>query len=161
MTRMADDTAPNGTAPNGKAPDGTAPDGTAPDGTAPSLHPPADRALELLVGRMLQVGVLVSAVVVAVGLAVLLARGGAAPVSFDVFRGEASALRSVRGVVRGALTLDGGALVQLGLVLLVATPVARVALTLVAFLRQGDRLYVGLTAFVLAILLFGLLGGGA
>jgi uncharacterized membrane protein len=41
-------------------------------------------------------------------------------------------------------------------VLLIATPLARVALTLGAFLLQRDRLYVLLTAVVLVLLLFGL-----
>jgi uncharacterized membrane protein len=44
-------------------------------------------------------------------------------------------------------------------VLLIATPIARVALTLVAFLIQRDRLYVALTAVVLVLLLWGLLAG--
>ena len=46
-----------------------------------------------------------------------------------------------------------------GLLLLIATPVARVALSLVAFVLQRDRLYVGITAFVLALLLASLVGG--
>jgi uncharacterized membrane protein len=46
--------------------------------------------------------------------------------------------------------------VQFGIVLLIATPVARVALMLGAFVLQRDRLYVALTAVVLALLLLGL-----
>jgi uncharacterized membrane protein len=46
--------------------------------------------------------------------------------------------------------------VQLGVILLIATPVARVALTLVAFAVQRDRIYVALTAVVLIVLLYGL-----
>jgi len=122
--------------------------------------PPSDHAVEQLVGRVLQVGVLVAAVTVLAGASLMLARGGTAPDVFRTFRPEASALRTVGGIVRGARALDGGAVVQLGLVLLVATPVARVALTLVAFLLQRDRLYVVLTAVVLGLLLFGLVHGG-
>ena len=48
------------------------------------------------------------------------------------------------------------AIVQLGLVLLIATPVARVAFTLVAFARQRDRAYVMITTIVLALLLYSL-----
>jgi uncharacterized membrane protein len=65
-------------------------------------------------------------------------------------------LRSVSAAVHGAFTLDPRGMVQLGLVLLIATPVARVALTLGAFLVQRDRLYVVLTTIVLVLLLFGL-----
>ena len=121
---------------------------------------PSDRKVELLIGRMLQAGVLVSATVVLAGLALMLARGAAPPERFEIFRGTASPLRSLTGIARGARALDGAAVAQLGLVLLVATPVARVALTLVAFLRQRDRLYVALTTVVLALLLYGLLVGG-
>ncbi len=49
---------------------------------------------------------------------------------------------------------------QLGLVLLIATPVARVAFTLVAFVLQRDRTYVvDHVRSVLALLLYGLLFG--
>jgi uncharacterized membrane protein len=122
---------------------------------------PSDRRVELLIGRVLQAGVLVAAVVIITGVALMLARGGggAPPSAFHVFHGV-SPLASVRGIVQGALVRDGRAVVALGLVLLVATPVARVALTLVAFVLQRDRLYVGLTAVVLALLLYGLASGG-
>jgi uncharacterized membrane protein len=121
---------------------------------------PSDHAVEQLVGRVLQVGVLVAAFTVLAGTALMIARGGAAPDAFRVFRPETSTLRTVSGIVRGAGALDGGAVVQLGLVLLVATPVARVALTLVAFVLQRDRLYVVLTTVVLGLLLYGLVHGG-
>jgi len=124
-------------------------------------HPgPSDERVEQLVGRVLQVGVLVAAITVLAGVALMLARGGQSPDAFRVFRDAPSPLRSVHGIVGGALALDGRAVVQLGLVLLVATPVTRVALTLVAFLLQRDRLYVGLTTIVLALLLYGLVHGG-
>ena len=121
----------------------------------------SDHAVQQLIGRLLQVGVLVAAAVVAVGGAMLLARHGGATADFRVFRSEPSPLRSLAGIVRGALSLDGRAVVQLGLVLLIATPVARVALTLVAFVLQRDRLYVALTSVVLVLLLYGLVWGKA
>jgi uncharacterized membrane protein len=76
--------------------------------------------------------------------------------NFRLFRGESSTLRSVTAAIEGARSLDARGIVQLGLVLLIATPVARVALTLVAFVLQKDRLYVALTAIVLVLLLAGL-----
>jgi uncharacterized membrane protein len=50
-------------------------------------------------------------------------------------------------------------MIQLGLLLLIATPVARVAFSVVAFVLERDRMYVGITLLVLAVLLFSLLGG--
>jgi uncharacterized membrane protein len=116
----------------------------------------SDHEVEQLVGRLLQIGVLVATVVVLIGGAMLVAAHGGSVADFRVFRGESSTLRSVSAAVRGAFTLDPRGMVQLGLVLLIATPVARVALTLVAFLIQRDRLYVVLTGVVLVLLLFGL-----
>jgi uncharacterized membrane protein len=121
----------------------------------------SDHAVEQIVGRLLQVGVFVAAAVVALGGAALLARHGRTVADFRVFRPETSALRGVRAIVRGALARDSRAVVQLGLLLLIATPVARVALTLVAFVLQRDRLYVAITTVVLALLLYGLVFGGA
>ncbi|HEU4629029.1 MAG TPA: DUF1634 domain-containing protein [Gemmatimonadaceae bacterium] len=121
----------------------------------------SDERVEQLVGRLLQAGVLIAALVVVVGgVAVLVQHGGATP-AFGEFLGTAPGLRSLLGIVRGALALDAPAIVQLGLVLLIATPVARVALTLVTFALQRDRLYVLITAIVLAVLAYGLLGGHA
>lgn len=116
----------------------------------------SDHEVEQLVGRLLQLGVLIATVVVVAGAVMLIATHGGDVMNFSVFRGEASTLRSVSAAMRGALTLDPRGMVQLGLVLLIATPVARVALTLGAFLIQRDRLYVMLTAIVLVLLLFGL-----
>ncbi len=126
---------------------------------APSLAPAgrwSDHEVEQLVGRLLQVGVLIAAVVVAIGGAMLLAQYGHDVADFSVFRGESSMLRSVGAIAQTAFTGDARAITQAGIVLLIATPVARVALTLVAFLLQRDRLYVALTAIVLVLLLFGL-----
>ena len=119
----------------------------------------SDHEVEQIVGRLLQVGVLVAAtVVVAIGAVALLMVHGSSTVDFSRFQGDddrscaASAAWS-----HGVAVRDPRAIVQLGLILLIATPVARVALTLVAFVLQRDRLYVALTTVVLAVLLYGLL----
>jgi len=122
---------------------------------------PRDEKIEQVIGRLLQLGVLIAAVVVAIGGALLLAQYGHLPASFRVFNGEDSSLRSIAGIIHAALRGDSRAIVQLGLVLLIATPVARVALTLGAFVAQKDRLYILMTALVLALLLYGLVWGRA
>jgi uncharacterized membrane protein len=117
----------------------------------------SDRDLEQLIGRLLQGGVVVASVVVIVGGVMLLWRHGAEQPAFSVFRGESSTLRSVGATLRGVLAGDPRAIVQLGLVLLIATPVARGALTLAAFAAQRDRVYVAMTGVVLVRLLVGLM----
>ncbi|MFI5228872.1 MAG: DUF1634 domain-containing protein [Gemmatimonadales bacterium] len=124
-------------------------------------HGVSDDKVEQLVGRLLQLGVLFAALVVLLGAVLLLDRSGAARPSYALFHSEPSALRSIGGIVRAAFSGDASGVVQLGLLLLILTPIARVAFTLVAFVLQRDATYVVVTAIVLALLLFGLVFGGA
>jgi uncharacterized membrane protein len=121
----------------------------------------SDHQVEQLIGRLLQIGVLLAAVVVLVGGVWLLLQHGGTRADYSVFAGEPAMLRSLTGIVRGVAAHDSRALVQAGLVLLILTPVARVALTLVAFVIQRDRVYIVVTAIVLALLLYGLVYGRA
>lgn len=123
------------------------------------MTPISDAGIERGVARWLKAGVLLAATVVLAGGGAYLLASGSAPFALRTFRGEPAELRSLAGVAAGARALDSRAVIQLGIVLLIATPIARVALTLVAFLRQRDRLYVALTATVLALLLFSLVHG--
>jgi uncharacterized membrane protein len=129
--------------------------------SAAAIRDSRDERIEQVIGRLLQFGVLTAAVVVAIGGILLLAQYGHLPASFQRFRGEDSSLRSIGGVIHAVLRGDSRAIVQLGLILLIATPVARVALTLGAFIVQRDRLYILTTGIVLALLLYGLLWGRA
>jgi uncharacterized membrane protein len=121
----------------------------------------SDHQVKQVVGRLLQLGVLLAALVTLVGGVMVLAQHGSGPAAYDVFRGEPAHLRSLVAIVRGALAGQPMSIVQLGLLLLIATPVVRVAFTLVAFALQRDRLYVLVTTIVLALLLYGLVFGGA
>jgi uncharacterized membrane protein len=117
-----------------------------------------DEQVESIIGNLLRWGVMVAAAVVLAGAVVYLCRHGAEHPSYQVFRGEPTDLKTVWGIWRQTLTGHGRGLIQLGLLLLVATPIARVAFSLVAFLRQRDRLYVVVTMLVLSVLLYSLLG---
>jgi uncharacterized membrane protein len=61
--------------------------------------------------------------------------------------------------MKDVLSFRGRGIIQLGLLLLIATPIARVALSVVAFAIQRDRLYVVATLVVLAVLMYSLTGG--
>jgi len=93
----------------------------------------SDAAVERLLGAVLRYGVIIAGAVTVVGGALALAWHGGAPENFRTFRGEPVALRSVTGIISGACALDPQSVVQLGIVLLVATPILRVAMSLVAF----------------------------
>ena len=120
----------------------------------------SDRDVEQLVGNLLRAGVVLASVVVLAGGLLYLVRHGTAPADYRVFRGEPADLKGVFGILRDAASLSGRGLIQLGLLLLLATPVARVALTVFAFARQHDRLYAGVALFVLSVLLYSLIAAG-
>lgn len=119
-----------------------------------------DEEVELIIGRLLRAGVTLAAGVVALGGAWYLARYGVGPVNYAAFRGEPSDLRNVPDILAGVFSLHSRSLIQFGLLLLIATPVARVAFSVAAFALQGDRKYVLITLIVLVILLYSLAGGG-
>ena len=117
-----------------------------------------DQRIENILGNLLRAGVLLSALVVSIGGAIYLIRHGPEPVNFRVFRGEPADLRSVRGIIYDALELRGQGVIQLGLLLLIATPVARVALSIFGFAEEHDGMYVVFTLIVFSVLLYGLFG---
>ncbi len=109
--------------------------------------------LNRLVSVSLRVGVSIGASLSFVGLAVW-AADGFKPASFaptaDIYRAITSALS-------GNLT----GIVYLGVMVLIATPIFRVALSAVYFGTERDKRYVGITLVVLAMLLFALVSGRA
>ena len=118
-----------------------------------------DDEVDQLLGNLLRVGVIIATIVAALGGVLYLAVHGREPAGHRVFVGEPAELRAVGSIVRGAFSLHAAAIVQLGLVLLIATPIARVAMSLVAFVLQRDRVYIVVTSIVLALLIFSLTGG--
>lgn len=117
-----------------------------------------DQKIEDIIGNLLRIGVGTAAAVVLVGAAAYLFRHGFGHANYRVFRGEPSDLRTLRGIVRAALGLHPRGIIQLGLVLLIATPVARVAFSVFAFAVERDRMYVVFTLMVLGILILSLAG---
>jgi len=117
-----------------------------------------DKRIENILGNMLRAGVGLSAAIVFCGAVIYLSRHGHAPASYRVFEGEPSDLHSLHGIVRDAMTLNGRGIIQLGLLFLIATPVARVVFSIFGFAEERDGLYVFFTLIVLAILLFSLVG---
>lgn len=127
--------------------------------TTASGHAPAQEHVEQMVGNLLRIGVFIAAAVtVAGGIAFMIHHGSLVP-DHSVFRGQPEMLSTLTGVIAGAIALEPAAIVQLGIVLLIATPVARVLLTLIAFAIQRDWMYVLISAIVLALLTYSLVVG--
>jgi len=116
--------------------------------------------MDNFVGNLLRTGVAVSGAIVFSGGLVYLLRHGAEMPAYHVFRGEPADLRTLRGILEDADSLRGRGIIQAGLLLLIATPIARVAYLVFAFAKQGDRLYSLIALIVLLLLFYGLTSGG-
>jgi uncharacterized membrane protein len=116
-----------------------------------------DQRIEIIIGTLLRVGVMLAAAVVLAGGILYLVRHGHEVVSYTAFHGDPEGLNSMAGVFHGVMALQARAIIQLGLLLLIATPIARVLFAAVAFAMEHDYLYVVITLVVLAILLYSFL----
>ncbi|MGA7857833.1 MAG: DUF1634 domain-containing protein [Terracidiphilus sp.] len=116
-----------------------------------------DQRLETLIGNLLRTGVLLAAAVVFAGGAFYIAQHHSDRISFRTFTVEGGDLRTLAGIVKSAGHLQSEGWIQLGLLLLIATPVARVALAAAGFALERDRLYVVVSLIVLAVLVFSLM----
>ncbi len=117
-----------------------------------------DLRIEIIVGVLLRTGVILAASVVLFGAVLYLTRHGHEIANYSAFHGEPESLKSPVGIFQGVMQVNARAIIQLGLLLLIATPVARVLFSAIAFALERDPMYVGITLIVLAILLFSLFG---
>ena len=116
-----------------------------------------DRRMETIMGRLLQAGVLLASAVVLIGGGLYLKAHAGTPVNYRTFSVEDANLRYPTRLLASLKTGDPAAIVQLGILLLIATPVARVVFAVIGFAIERDRLYVAVSLIVLAVLTFSLL----
>ena len=115
-----------------------------------------DKDIQQLIGKQLRIGVIISSVIVAIGGIIYLVRHGA---DYAEFTGVREGLNHLKGIWQGVLENKGMNIIQLGVVLLIATPIIRIAFSVIAFLLEKDYLYVFLTLIVLGIITYSMLGG--
>lgn len=117
-----------------------------------------DQRIEIVLAQLLRAGVLASALVVIAGAVLYIGSHPRAHVDYHTFHGEPQQLRGVHGVIHAAMEGQAVGILQLGLLLLIATPIVRVIFSVFAFALEGDRMYVAFTLLVLSVLLYSLFG---
>ena len=119
--------------------------------------------IEKLISVTLRTGVLVSIAVILAGVVFTFAHHPAyfssRPALGELIDARANFTSSIGDVARGVRALRGQAIVMLGILLLIATPVVRVAISVFLFAAQRDRRYVVITSAVLVLLLISLVTG--
>lgn len=105
-------------------------------------------------GKLLITGVVVSGTLILAGGIYYLLQEGLSLPHFKTFRGVASNLKSVKQIFTGFIHLESLSIIQMGLLLLIATPIARVIFSVIGFLFEKDYLYVLISLIVLAIIAY-------
>ncbi|KJY48442.1 uncharacterized protein JG29_15030 [Bombilactobacillus mellis] len=108
--------------------------------------------IELIIGKILRIGVIISVAVMIIGLLMLMieGNGGYSANQFPT---------SFKAIGQGLLALKPDAVLMLGVFLLILTPVLRVVVSIYAFFKEHDYLYTYITTFVLIILLGAMIAG--
>lgn len=118
---------------------------------------PSDQQFEIFLGHLLRTGVVIAAIIVSAGGVRFLAESSGARHDYRVFRGVPAELSHVAKIFHGAIEWQPLAVIQLGILVLIATPVARVLFSMLGFALERDWMYVVITAIVLALLLYSLI----
>nr|WP_294941541.1 DUF1634 domain-containing protein [uncultured Mucilaginibacter sp.] len=120
-----------------------------------------EKDMQAIIGWILRAGVFISMTIVFLGGLLFIYRHGHETADYHVFKGVPTFVHSASGIINGIFTLRGRAIIQAGIVLLIATPIIRVVFSAIGFVLEKDYLYVGITMIVLLIILISMLSGNA
>jgi len=118
-----------------------------------------DKDIQVILGTLLRAGVIVSMSIVLIGGIIFLIHNNGVITDYKVFKPELSKFSSIASIFRGVLTLQGDAIVQFGVLMLIFTPIARIVFAIFSFLIEKDYLYVLIGLIILAIITISLNGG--
>ena len=118
-----------------------------------------DKDMQVVIGWILRAGVVLSMIIVFIGGILFVYRHGDSIPDYRVFKGVPYFIRDMSGIIQGVLTGKGQAIIQLGIILLIATPVIRVAFSAIGFIIEKDYLYTIITLIVLLIIVISMLSG--
>lgn len=118
-----------------------------------------DYDMEQLIGQVLRYGVLTSGIIAIIGGIWYLIQGGSGIPNYTSFSGEPAGYTSLTGIIKGLAAGSAKEIIQLGVVILIATPILRIVFSLFSFILEKDRLYVVITLIVLLIIIFSMFGG--
>ncbi len=125
-----------------------------------SKHLFADQDIEQFIGLQLRYGVVISSLIVLVGGLLYLGQSGqmALP-AYHEFIGTKAGYTSFGQIFSGIKQINAKAIIQFGVVVLIATPILRIAFSLVGFIFEKDKLYIIITLIVLSVMMVSIFGG--
>jgi uncharacterized membrane protein len=118
-----------------------------------------DTDMQLIIGWILRIGVIASMLIVVIGGVFFVYRHGHSIPDYRTFRKVPGFISSPGGVLEGVINFKGQAIIQLGIMLLIATPVLRVIFSAIGFILERDRLYTFISLLVLLIIILSTISG--
>lgn len=120
-----------------------------------------DKDMQVVIGWVLRLGVIISICIVFFGGIIYLWRHAHEAADHHTFTGIPEFIRTAPGIFKGAFTFHGQAIIQMGIALLIATPILRIIFSAIGFILEKDKLYVFISLLVLAIIFASMLSGHA
>ena len=120
-----------------------------------------DTDIQSLIGKVLRGGMILSMSIVIFGGIFFIYRHGHSIPNYKVFNGIPPFLQNLNSLVHAAYNWKGQAIIQLGIMLLIATPILRVVFSTLGFILEKDYLYVGISLLVLLIIFASMMSGRA
>jgi len=117
----------------------------------------SDQKLDAQMGSLLRAGVILACALMLAGGVLYTLRHGGERESFATFHGEPASLETVGGIWREVRSGSARGIIQLSVLIMIATPVMRVAFAVYGFARQRHWLFTAISLTVLGLLTFGLL----
>jgi uncharacterized membrane protein len=118
-----------------------------------------DKDIEIIIGNLLRAGVIISSLTIIFGGFVYLLQHGRNLPDYHTFEGLTGTFYSLPLVLTGVIKGEGEHIIQLGVLILIATPLARVVFSIFGFIKEKDRLYIIITLLVLIIIVTSMLLG--
>ena len=119
-----------------------------------------DERLARIVGGVLRAGVVAAALLTLIGGVLYLRENAAQTVNYRTFNCNGACSLTLSGIADNVRHAQSLGIIQLGLLLLVLTPIFRVVFSAVTFALQRDWVYVIVTLIVMAALFYSLIGHG-
>lgn len=120
-----------------------------------------DTDMQAVIGWVLRIGVIVSISIVFLGGIIFLYRHGHEIADHKKFVGIPDFIRTPGGIIDGVIGIRGQAIIQFGIILLIATPILRVIFSTIGFVLEKDRLYICISLLVLLIIFISTISGHA
>ena len=116
------------------------------------------RDMRIWISVILRLGVILSASLILAGGILFVIQHPHETLSFSKFSGQPERLRSIDTILNEALQFRSRSVIQLGVLVLLATPLLRVIFSFIEFLINRDWIFVMVTAIVICALFYSILG---